>query len=402
MPAPSRPVVVLNAHYTGLGIARSLAALPVTVYGLTAETDTPARSSRDLRLIRSPDTESDPAAAADFLMQFAVQLKERPLLVPTRDHDVHFIMQQRARLETAYDLRMAPNEVLERILNKQALFAVASSVGIHCPRSLDVSDDASLERALAEIAMPVVAKPLFSRDWRRPDVRRIVHKNKAFVLDSVAEVRKLFAMLQPLAPQLILQEFVPGADDQLIVFGSYVDRNGVPRAHFTARKALQHPRVCGNGVAIRAERMPAEVTDTSLSLLRALRYQGVSELEFKRDAATGRLALIEMNARHWDQHRLSDAVGASVTRAMHEDWLGLPPARREQSERCVTLIVEDAWLRGLADAVRGREGEPADFLRLLRPPLRGALWDAGDPRPFFSMVNDLRRRGRGTGRPRQK
>ncbi len=180
-PSP-RPIVVLNAHYTGLGIARSLHGLPVTVFGLTAETDTPARSSRDLRLVRSPDTEADPEGAARFLERFAADLQARPLLVPTRDHDVHFVMHHRARLEAAYDLPMAPNAVLERVLNKQALFEVARSVGIHCPVSVEVADDAQLEAALAAVAMPVVVKPLFSRDWRRPEVRRVVRKNKAFVL----------------------------------------------------------------------------------------------------------------------------------------------------------------------------------------------------------------------------
>ncbi len=101
-----------------------------------------------------------------------------------------------------------------------------------------------------------------------------------------------------------------------------------------------------------------------------------------------------MNARHWDQHRLSDAVGASVTRAMYEDWIGAGSGVRAQSSRDVTIIVEDAWLRGLADALRGREGSTGDFLRLLRPPLRGALWHWRDPRPFFSMLSDLRRPGR--------
>jgi predicted ATP-grasp superfamily ATP-dependent carboligase len=392
-PSP-RPIVVLNAHYTGLGIARSLHGLPVTVFGLTAETDTPARSSRDLRLVRSPDTEADPEGAARFLERFAADLQARPLLVPTRDHDVHFVMHHRARLEAAYDLPMAPNAVLERVLNKQALFEVARSVGIHCPVSVEVADDAQLEAALAGVAMPVVVKPLFSRDWRRPEVRRVVRKNKAFVFQTAGEVRELYGALRGLAPHLLVQEFVAGADDQLVVFGSYVDRAGVPRAHFTARKVLQHPRVCGNGVAIRAERMPADLTESSLALLRALEYRGTSELEFKREAGTGRLALIEMNARHWDQHRLSDAVGASVTRAMYEDWIGAGSGVRAQSSRDVTIIVEDAWLRDLADALRGREGSTADFLRLLRPPLRGALWHWRDPRPFFSMLSDLRRPGR--------
>jgi len=399
MTASLRQIVVLNAHYTGLGIARSLAGLPVEVHTLTAETETAARSSRRLRLVYSPDTERNPQAAANYLIEYSAGLNDRALLIPTRDHDVHFLMQYRTSLEATYDLCIAPNDVLAQVMNKQRLFDVASTLGIHCPRSMEIDNRGALENAIATLAMPVVAKPLYSRDWRRPDVRRVVRKNKAFVLDTARGLRELYTAIEPLAPQLVVQEFVPGADRELIVYGSYVDASGNLRASFTGRKLLQHPRQCGNGVAIRAEKMAPEVSERSQALLSALRYRGVSELEFKRDQVTGRLALIEMNARHWDQHRLSDAVGASVTRAMYEDWLGGNPVAREQSRKPVTILVEDAWLRGMFDAMRGKEGSVGDFLRLLRPPLCGTVWDSQDPRPFFSMIRDVLITGRRPSRP---
>lgn len=389
MHASIRPVVVLNAHYTGLGVARGLAGLPVRVLGLTAETATPARSSRLLELVPSPDTERDPEGTVEFLERFAGTLGGRPLLIPTRDHDVHFVMRHRARLEARYELCMAGNEVLERVLNKQALFEVAQSVGIHCPRSTEVADRAGLEDALADLPVPVVIKPVYSRDWRRPEVRAIVARNKAFVFERAEQARALYARIESLASRVLVQEFVPGPDRNLLVFGSYVDRNGRPSAWFTARKVLQHPRICGNGVAIRAEPLPESLTRASLALLAALGYRGVSELEFKHDPGTDRLALIEMNARHWDQHRLSDAVGASVTRAMYADWLGIDAPVLRQRVRPMTVLVEDAWLRGLADALRGREGAVGEFLRLLRPPFCGTIWDRRDPAPFASMLRDL-------------
>lgn len=389
MHAPIRPIVVLNAHYTGLGVARGLAGLPVRVFGLTAETATPARSSRLLELVESPDTERDPEGAMDFLERFAGGLGTRALLVPTRDHDVHFVMRHRARLEARYELCMAGNAVLEQVLNKQSLFEVARSVGIDCPRSTEVADRAGLEGALANLALPLVVKPVYSRDWRRPEVRAIVAKSKAYVFERAEQVRALYLRIESLAPRVLVQEFVPGPDRNLLVFGSYVDRRGRPSAWFTARKVLQHPRICGNGVAVRAERLPESLTRASLALLEALGYRGVSELEFKLDPTRDRLALIEMNARHWDQHRLGDAVGASVTRAMYADWLGIDAPVLRQRERPMTVLVEDAWLRGLLDALRGREGAVGEFLALLRPPFCGTLWDRRDPAPFASMLRDL-------------
>lgn len=386
---PDRSIVILNAHYTGLGIARSLYGLPVEVYALTAEAGSPGAASRLLKLVHCPDTNDEPQAAVSFLRQLRARLRGPALLVPTRDHDAHFLSRQRADLEPLYDLAIADDAVLQRVVDKQQLFDVARAIGIRCPSSVEISDRSALERAVAVATFPVVAKPAVSRDWRRPEVRRLVQKNKAFVFHQAAQVLELYDRLSLLSPRLLLQEFVPGGDDQLEVFGSCIGRDLEPLAWFTARKLLQYPSGCGNGVVIRAETLPPDVATASLALLRTLGYVGVSELEFKRHPATGELYLIEMNARHWDQHRLSDAVGASVTRTMYEDWIGTPPRSVRRQTRKATLLVEDAWLRGIASSLRTGDTNVRDFLRVLSLPLCGALWDIRDPVPFLHMLRQL-------------
>ena len=387
--SPDRSIVILNAHYTGLGIARSLYGLPVRICALTAETDSPGGASRLLKLFHCPDTNDEPQAAVSFLRQLRTRLPGPALLVPTRDHDVNFLSQQRSALQPLYDLGIADDAVLQRVLDKQQLFEVASAIGIRCPRSVEVSDRSGLQRAIASARFPLVVKPAVSRDWRRPEVRTLVRKNKAFVFEQAADVIELYDQLAILAPRLLLQEFVPGGDHQLEVFGSCMGRDLQPLAWFTARKLLQYPSGCGNGVVIRAETLPPDVAAASLALLKALSYVGVSELEFKRHPGTGELYLIEMNARHWDQHRLSDAVGASVTRAMYDDWIGSPPRSARRQTRKATLLVEDAWLRGVASALRTGDTSVRDFLRVLALPLCGALWDIRDPAPFLRMLGQL-------------
>ncbi len=363
-----RSIVVLNAHYTGLGIARSLRDLPVKVYALTGEESPPGRWSRCLEFVRSPDTEVDPTGAARFPTEFRSTLGDRPLLVPTRDHDIHFLQKHRTELSAGFDLAIADDDVLARVLDKQSLFEVARNAGVECPQSQEVGNFGQLETALVGMMMPIVVKPAVSRDWRRPLVRALVAKNKAFIFDNPRDIRDLYNRLEPVAPRVVLQEFIPGDERQLEIFGSYIGTDSVPKAYFTARKLLQYPRECGNGVALRAEPMPSDLTESSLKLLRALRYTGASEVEFKRHAGNDRLYLIELNARHWDQHRLGDAVGASVARAMYEDWVGKPKGHpKTQAKVPVTFVIEDNWLEGVASAVKAGDGAVWDYLKSFAP-----------------------------------
>jgi predicted ATP-grasp superfamily ATP-dependent carboligase len=91
-------------------------------------------------------------------------------------------------------------------------------------------------------------------------------------------------------------------------------------ASFTARKRLQYPPLAGTGVVVEA--LPiGEIVAPSKSLLAALQFHGISEIEYKRDTRDGTLNLIEINPRHWDQHGLGTAVGVNLSEAACRDML---------------------------------------------------------------------------------
>ena len=119
------PVVVLNMHYSGLGIARSLAPSGVLVFGLSAHADFPGSSSKYCQFEKAPDALLQPEQLKMFLLEFAKRFNERPILLPTRDHDIEFIGTYRAPLEERYIIPLAPTPVLERVMNKDACFSVA-------------------------------------------------------------------------------------------------------------------------------------------------------------------------------------------------------------------------------------------------------------------------------------
>jgi len=86
-------------------------------------------------------------------------------------------------------------------------------------------------------------------------------------------------------------------------------------------KLLQFPERQGNGDVCGLIELPAALADITRRLLNELLYTGPFELEFVRDARTGRYCVIELNPRFWMQHPLA---GGNLGQALVRRYLALP------------------------------------------------------------------------------
>src|SRR5215831_3983110 len=131
MPATA---VVMNMFYTGLGIARSLGARGVPVVGLTAQRGIYGNFTRYAKTVRCPDSRDNPEELLAFLLTLAPELQGRPVIFPTRDHDLVFLDRFRAQLEPFYALAIPETAVLRRCLDKWETYVCAREAGIPAPR----------------------------------------------------------------------------------------------------------------------------------------------------------------------------------------------------------------------------------------------------------------------------
>jgi hypothetical protein len=185
---------------------------------------------------------------------------------------------------------------------------------------------------------PVIAKPRFAFQWRQQGLWEKVGAQKAFIVESREELRRLYTRLAAVTEEVLLQEYIPGMDMDLVVCCAYIGRDGELKGYFTGRKLKQSPPLVGTGCVVEAIDCPAIVPPT-LALLKAFGYTGIAEVEFKLDKTTGTYYLIEINPRHWDQHELGTLVGINISRLAYEDMLGLAPEpvlpTYPPRERCV-------------------------------------------------------------------
>lgn len=377
------PAVVLNTYHTGLGVARCLGPLGVRVVGMTKHAGFPGNRSRWLEFRPSADSLEEPQQLLKQLVEFADECGTRPVLFPTRDHDIAFINQHRTELERAYLIPFAEPEVIDRAMNKDRLVEIAQSVGIRSPRAVVLEQAAEAERVRG-LRFPCICKPVYARHWRKPGIWEAVGRQKAVKVETFDEFRALYDRVGPLEPQMLVQEWVPGGEEQLQIFGSYCARGGGVRAFFTARKRLQYPALLGTGIVVEA--LPVDgIEAPSRALLDAIGFHGISEIEYKRDPRDGTLYLIEINPRHWDQHQIGATVGVNLSAAAYADAIGRPIPEMRQREKPAVWVAEREFAEHVARALLGR-APLSDLGKIFLRRRTWSVFDSGDLGPFLAML----------------
>ena len=386
--ADEPPIVILNMHYTGLAIARDLGRSDRQIIGLSADKQFFGNRSKHVTYRACPDTETAAEECRDFLLDLSKQLACKPVLLPTRDHDIHFIVKYREQLDDAFVITYPDSSVLDSIMDKTVLSKAAEDASVYCPRSVEVRQSTDIESCRNTFVFPSVVKPAIAAHWRRAGIRDIVENQKAIRVTSFEELQQLYARIEPYNPGVIVQEYIEGPESDLVVFGSYCDERSRVLAHFTGRKLLQYPARAGTGIVVEACLLP-DIVEPSARLLACLKYSGMSEIEYKFDQRRNRYALIEINPRHWDQHGLGSAVGVNLSEAMYAHICGREAAAGTQSGQKVRWIAEDGFLISLIGNIRRHDYPWSAYFDVLTGRKLFAVFSLKDPKPGFRLMRTV-------------
>lgn len=375
------PVIVLNLFYSGLAIARDLAGRGVRVVGLSSQRRIYGNLTRRCEVRICPNSQEDPERFVDYLLGAAKELRGA-VIFPTRDADVVALDRFREPLQRHYQLAIPPAQVLERVLDKHQLVQAARAAGVPVPRTALVRGAGELAAAAERVGFPCVIKPVRAVHWRGAGNWSRVGGKKAFRAENLAELRSEYERLARVHPQLLLQEWIPGAVDQIVVLGGYVNDVSEPLAYFTARKLVQSPEDFGTGCLVESREIPGLLEITS-SLWRVLEYQGMAEVEYKRDDRDGQFKLIEINTRHWDWHQLGRASGINLTWTAYCHLTGRSEIPAQPPIRQARWIAEDEFLMHFFRTIYHRQGRPWSLWRQLSAPRIYGIFSWNDPLPFL-------------------
>jgi D-aspartate ligase len=380
----SRPVgsapggaLVLGADYRGLGVVRSLGRRGVPVWVLKEAGEPLASTSRYARRSLAWPPEGEDRVA--FLCDLAESKGIRGwALVPTADETAALVAQHHDELAEHFTHTVAPWNVVRWAHDKRLTYELAERVGVPCPRTFYPRTRDDL--AAADVLFPAVIKPTVKESFNR------LTAAKAWRVDGKIELLERYAEACTLVDPgtLMVQELVPGGGDGQFSYAALcVD--GEPVAQITARRTRQYPADFGRASTYVETVDCPELLEPSLTLLRELRFDGLIEIEFKRDPRDGVLKVLDMNPRVWGWQSLCGRAGVDFPYLL---WLLVSgaPVPRTQARAGV------GWLRFTTDTptvlkeLYAKRLRLRDYLRSLRRPRESAIFAWDDPVPGLAEL----------------
>ena len=355
-----------------LAIVRSLAQRGWTVLVGGETAPTLAASSKYCALpVLYPSPSSDPEAFASWLERF-LACHDIDVLLPVTDVTTHAVCANAEALQDLTSFAIPDLAAFEFVRHKGQLVERAAQCGISTPPTEFVGDRGSLSALLDRLVYPAVVKPARSR-YRAADGWRATSVHYA---DCETELVELYDTVDYLrsCPSLIQRRIVgPG----LGVFALF-DR-GRPLVQFAHRRLREKPP--SGGVSVFRESVPldARLAGAAAQLLGPIGWHGVAMLEFKQDARTGDLFLMEVNGRFWGSLQLAIDAGIDFP------WLTCELALGHELPKVdgYRYGVKSRWLAGDIDHLLLRLFRSDRDLRL--PPSAPSRWQV--VKDFFTCCD---------------
>ena len=375
---PGRPgALVIGGDYQGLGIARSLGWRGVPVCVLDDERSPSAASRFVQHTTRVADLRSDDAALAAIERAAREVAMDGWLLYPTRDETVALLARHRQELEPRFRLTSPSWDAVRVCWDKRETYRLAATLGVAHPRTWvpDGPDD------LDEVdgAGPFVVKPAIKEHFFYST------GDKAWRADTRAGLAEAVARATAVAGpgEILVQELVPGSGQEQYSYCAYV-RGGTPLAVMTVRRRRQHPSDFGRASTFVETVDLPELDEPSEQFLAAVAYDGLVEIEYKRDPRDGRAKLLDVNARTWGYHTLGRSAGIDFPYLLYRDRTGdgppVEPCRTRPGVRWVRLATDVP--NAVRDIAAGRLRLGA-YLRTLPGTDTEAVFALRDPLPWF-------------------
>lgn len=361
--------IVFNCAYNGLSIIQELGRRGVDVHALDSFRNV-GTMSRYATYHNCPNPMVDERGFVDFLLDLAPEFDDTPVLIPTNDHWAAAIAHHRDRLAEHYHPCVVDGETIDILLNKDTFGCWALERGYPVPRSWtaerfdDVPDDAfpvaakpsdatSVPDMMFDSKIALVYNKLFgdgdesTMTAQEREVAERLSEIRLEVLRSRAELEQFTTEYADVLEHFVVQEYVRGMSDQMYTVGVYADRGNV-KGVFTGRKVRGYPPDIGDCKVGQVESVPAHVVNTVESMCEELKYHGIAEFEFKKDANTGEFYLIEVNPRSWSWIGITPACDVSLPWIAYADLSG---GSEVTFERCTKEDGSVIWVKAFEDAL---------------------------------------------------
>lgn len=163
------------------------------------------------------------------------------VLLAAYDPGVELIAVHRRELRERFLLDDSNPDAQLCMLDKLCTYEAALAAGVRTPRFWSLTSSARLDDLRAELVYPVIVKPRLSH------VFRAVFPGKYFLAHSIEQVRANVKEAFDAGVDVLLMEMIPGPDNLLCSYYTYLDESGQPTFDLTKRVIRMYPVNMGLG-----------------------------------------------------------------------------------------------------------------------------------------------------------
>lgn len=222
--------------------------------------------------------------------------KKKLLLMACGDWYVRMIIENRDVLEPYYVIPYIEEDLLNRLVLKDSFYEICEETGVDHPKTFvyDMKEKPELD---FPFPYPVIAKPASSAEYHYAE---FPGKKKVFKFDTKEELEEMLGNLEKssYSYKFLIQDFIPGDDNNMHILTCYVDKNHKVRFMSFGKTIVEDHGInaIGNPVAI-INQVNREVMDQSVKFLESVGYTGFANFDIKYDSRDGSYNYFEINTR---------------------------------------------------------------------------------------------------------
>ncbi len=377
-----KAVILGSNYYIGLSTIRCLGINGIHTVAVDYSTENTygAESKYCKERLIAPHYKENTEGFIDFLKEFAKNQSETPVLIPCHDSYVEIIDEYLEELREYYLIPQTEQGLYTKLMNKEVLHKIAEAHGVNVPETVRVDEVNFFGKVETLLGYPCIVKPTDSPTF----VAKF--RKKLFKVHNKEELQVALEKAKDAGLEVIVQRIIPGFDDHMYTFDAYLNQEAKVTHWVTCQKYRQYPINFGASVYTGQKYVP-ELFDIGAKFLEEVGYKGFAEIEFKKDADTGKYYLIEINVRITNLNSLLYKVGVNFPFITYQELTGekvQPKAIKEDTNIVFWYAYEDYF--AIKNYIKTGQLTMKEVIASLFKRKAYAIWDWNDPKPGYSFT----------------
>lgn len=281
---------MIGCKVPGYAVIRGLAQMDIYIIALTYSDSDFTHLSKYVKEVMPicPPEENE----EEFIYTF-IKNADRwngALILETSDSIAIAISRNKEALSKYYKIVTPDWEILKIFIEKERTYALAKECDVPHPQSRYIESIADLTE-VEYFKFPCILKPVRSFEF----ISRFQVKN--FKVENIKQLEEKIQLCLDAGQSMILQEIIPGPDENLYKLQGYINSQGKMVGKFFHRKLRQNPPAFGVFRVQISTKRNSQVEQLTEILLNQVNYKGYFSIEFKKDDRDGLLKLMENNCR---------------------------------------------------------------------------------------------------------